>query len=286
MKTVIFLLPDSPMTSRLSREEKIWAIERLRDNMTGIENKHFKYKQVMECFGDPQMYLFFFITLGLTLPNSANSSFAAQIIQGFGFNSKQTALLSMPAGVVSSISVYSATWAASKTDQRAYNMVIQLVIGIVGGCLQVFMPAESQAGRLAGNYLTNCIAGPLPVLYSWVGSNVAGHTKKVTMNAIVLIAFSVGNIIGPLSFRGPDKPEYVPAKILVIAACVWAIFTTMLLRFYYMWQNKQRDRMHHVEQGEDNDRQGEQEVPLQVLADRQGWLKLMPLAIRGKCSIR
>lgn len=35
---VFMLLPDNPMKSRLTHEEKIWAIERLRGNQTGIEN--------------------------------------------------------------------------------------------------------------------------------------------------------------------------------------------------------------------------------------------------------
>ena len=38
--TVVFVLPDNPMKSRLTHEEKVWAVERLRENQTGIENKH------------------------------------------------------------------------------------------------------------------------------------------------------------------------------------------------------------------------------------------------------
>jgi sugar phosphate permease len=37
---VVIFLPDNPMKSRLTNEEKIWAVERLRGNQTGIENKH------------------------------------------------------------------------------------------------------------------------------------------------------------------------------------------------------------------------------------------------------
>lgn len=35
---VVWRLPDNPMKSRLTHEEKVWAIERLRENQTGIEN--------------------------------------------------------------------------------------------------------------------------------------------------------------------------------------------------------------------------------------------------------
>lgn len=36
--TTFLLLPDNPMRSRLTHEEKVWTIERLRENQTGIEN--------------------------------------------------------------------------------------------------------------------------------------------------------------------------------------------------------------------------------------------------------
>lgn len=37
---VVSFLPDNPMKSRLTHEEKVWAVERLRVNQTGIENEH------------------------------------------------------------------------------------------------------------------------------------------------------------------------------------------------------------------------------------------------------
>lgn len=73
---VILILPDNPMSARfLSREEKIWAVERLRTNQTGVENKHFKPKQCIECFLDPQTYLLSLATISMSVPNGALSSF-------------------------------------------------------------------------------------------------------------------------------------------------------------------------------------------------------------------
>ena len=42
-----------------------------------------------------------------------------------------------------------------------------------------FLPEDKKTGKLMGNYLTNCIGSSLPLLYSWVAANYAGHTKKV-----------------------------------------------------------------------------------------------------------
>ncbi|KAK1143289.1 hypothetical protein N8T08_006816 [Aspergillus melleus] len=50
---IIFFLPDSPVSTRyLTDREKRLAVERLRDNQTGVENKTLKLTQVWEAFLD------------------------------------------------------------------------------------------------------------------------------------------------------------------------------------------------------------------------------------------
>jgi hypothetical protein len=65
--------------------------------------------------------------------------------------------------------------------------------------------------------MTNAIGASLPLIYFWVAANYSGHTKKVTTNATLLMSFCLGNIIGPLTFRGATAPVYIPAKIAIMA---------------------------------------------------------------------
>ncbi|OLN85228.1 Thiamine pathway transporter THI73-like protein 2 [Colletotrichum chlorophyti] len=242
--TVILVLPDNPMSAGfLTREEKVWAIERLRGNQTGVENKNFKWPQFIECFTDPQTYLLALITIASNVPNGAVSSFQATIIKGFGYTSKETALLSIPSGAVSIVSILAATNIAGRFNQRAVNIIFLLIPGLVGAALMAFLPEDNKAGKLIGNYMTNCIGATLPLLYSLVGANYAGHTKKVTMNATLLICFCLGNIIGPLTFTAESAPDYVPAKIAIIVTCGLAMVFTLMLRFYYTWENRRRDKL-------------------------------------------
>ncbi|KAI0127941.1 allantoin permease [Xylariales sp. AK1849] len=250
---VILIMPDSPMTAKLSHEEKIWAIERLRENQTGVENKHFKPYQVLECFKDPQTWLLSLITISSSIPNGAVSSYQATIIKGFGYTSKETALLSIPSGVVACISVISAGVTSSRYNMRGPIIIVILLIGgILGGCLLAFSPQDSKGGLLAGQYLTNVIGSSLPLLYSYSAANYAGHTKKVTMNAVLLMSFCLGNIIGPLTFRDADKPNYLPAKITIVVTTAVAVALTGVLMAYYSWENKRRDKLHvgHKEDSE------------------------------------
>ena len=54
-------LPDSPLTARfLNEHERIVAIERVRNNETGIKNSHWKMSQMWEALRDPAVGVRFF----------------------------------------------------------------------------------------------------------------------------------------------------------------------------------------------------------------------------------
>jgi len=67
------------------------------------------------------------------------------------------------------------------------------------------------------------------------------------MNAILLMSFCLGNIIGPLTFTPNSAPNYVPAKISIIVTCTVAAILTIVLQMYYIRENKRRD--HLVDEG-------------------------------------
>jgi sugar phosphate permease len=240
--SITIFLPDNPMTSRLTHSEKLLAIERLRENQTGIENKHFKRSQFVEIFTDPQTYLIAIIVTAMDVPNAAMSSFTSLIIKNFGYTTKQTELLNVPNGAVSIVSILTVSYAAGRYNQRCLCVVASLSAGLLGGCLLAFAPRSNKSAQLAGNYLTQCAGSALPIMYSLAGANVAGHTKKVSMNAILLMSFCLGNILGPLTFRTEDEPDYVPAKIAIVATLAVAIVFTFGLRGYYVWENSRREK--------------------------------------------
>ncbi len=146
-----------------------------------------------------------------------------------------------------------ATYLAGRYNQRAILVIVLLLPGALGGALMSFLPPGAKAGKLVGNYLTNCIGAALPLLYAWVACNFAGHTKKVTMNAILLMSFCLGNIIGPETFKNKDAPDYIPAKVAIVATTLGAVALVVALRFLYQWENARRERnkdsvVHHTDE--------------------------------------
>ena len=48
---------------------------------------------------------------------------------------------------------------------------------------------------------------PFVVLLGWVSSTTAGHTKRTTMNTIVMIGYAVGNAAGPQYWKAKYQKE-------------------------------------------------------------------------------
>lgn len=48
---------------------------------------------------------------------------------------------------------------------------------------------------------------PLVLSLSWVSAVVSGHTKKITVNAIMLSAYCIGNSAGPFMWQAKYKPR-------------------------------------------------------------------------------
>ena len=111
---------------------------------------------------------------------------------------------------------------------------------------------KGTSARLAGFYLY--LLGPLGFIccLSCVSSNVAGHTKKVTTNAMFLIAYCVGNLIGPQTFISTQAPGYTGAKVAIVVCGFVSLFTLIAIYVSYYIENKKRNSrppvdMSHIE---------------------------------------
>lgn len=71
-------------------------------------------------------------------------------------------------------------------------------------------------------------------------ANTAGHTKKITTNAMLLIGYCLGNFIGPFFFKSNQAPVYslgIGMMFFCIAVQVVCLIAIWALLWY---RNKQR----------------------------------------------
>ncbi|KAI9441001.1 MFS general substrate transporter [Lactarius indigo] len=237
-----YLFPDSPTDAWfLTPSERVGAVKRLKENQAGVENKLFKRDQMSEALTDPKTFLFALIAVffGVTL-SLVNQR---QIItSSFGFSPLQTTLLSCVDGVVLVVAIFTSVEVVSRNPGSiSWVGIASFVPSILGVLLVSLLPWHNKVGLLFAIWLTN-IGGPGFILtLAWASQTTAGHTKRVTTNAIILSAYCIGNAAGPLMWKAQYKPRNrVPWTIIGIcyAACMLLLFS---IRVLLLRENRRRD---------------------------------------------
>ena len=237
----LFIMPDNQLNARwLSKSDRLRAIERVRINQQGIGNKHFKAYQLKEALADPLTWAFAFYALTSDIPNGGISNFFSQLIVSFGYTPEQSLLYGTPGGAVEVVTLIFCGYVGDRYGNRILLGASGLVVSIIGMVLIVALPLSNPSGRLAGYYLTQAAPTGFVALLSLIASNVAGYTKKTTVAALYLMAYCIGNIIGPQTFRPQDAPRYIPAEITIIVCWGACLVDFGLIYWYCRRQNRKK----------------------------------------------
>ncbi|KAI4248754.1 MAG: hypothetical protein LQ352_005818 [Teloschistes flavicans] len=248
---MFIMLPDSPVTAKLlTHRQRRLAIERLRENQTGVENKHLKAYQVREAFMDYKLYLFFVLGVVGNVPNGGISNFGTIIIKGFGFSTLNTTLMQIPYGIFICISILVCVFLNDRfKNRRCLFIILFLIPNICGAFSLRFTPVDQRVGRLISYYLTGPYNAAFVLVLSMQTANTAGHTKKVVTNAVLFLGYCTGNIAGPFFYKTSQSPTYSLGIWSMIVSHLMEVVVILLLWFLLSKENKRRDRIQSEEEG-------------------------------------
>lgn len=237
-------IPDTPVQAWfLTEEEKLLVVERIRSNHQGFGNKHFKWNQFRECISDYRIWLAFAFGVVDEIPNGGISNFTSILLNtDFGYSTKRSLVLNIPISVLGFgiTAIMGLLYGFSFIKSRIWISIMALSIALLGSCLLAFAPTKE--ARLAGLFIMQTSDVGFICVSSLFQSNVAGHTKKMVGNAMFLIAYCAGNIIGPQTFSSSEAPHYPTAKGCIVGCYSATIVLLMVMYFSYKWDNARRDK--------------------------------------------
>ncbi|KAH9039521.1 MFS general substrate transporter [Lactarius pseudohatsudake] len=237
-----FLFPDSPTSAWfLTDDERAKAVQRIQENQTGVENKHFKMEQMIEALTDKKTWLFALFAALDNIPNSLTNQ-RQIIVSSFGFTPLQTTLLGCVDGVVEIVTIYTGVTIASRIpNSRAWVAIAYFVPNLLGVFLVNFLPWHDKVGLLFSVWLTGVGTTGFVLALAWVSQTTAGHTKKVTTNAVMLSAYCVGNAAGPFMWQAKYKPRNHVPWIIIGVCYVTCMLLLFAIRVLLSGENKRRD---------------------------------------------
>jgi MFS family permease len=248
---IVIFMPDSPVTAKfLSNHEKRIAVERLKGNQTGVENKHFKMYQLKEAFLDPKLYLFYLLGVVGNIPNGGISNFGTIIIKGFGFSTLVTTLMQVPYGFFIAISILTCVFLNDRFENRRCMFILIFLCPNIAGAFGLrFVNEEHHVGRYICYLLTGPYNAAFVLILSLSIANTAGHTKKVVTNAVLFLGYCTGNIIGPFFYLSGSAPTYPLGIWSMIVSHLLEVCIISTFWFIFSRENKRRDRIQSQEAG-------------------------------------
>ncbi|PVF97423.1 MFS general substrate transporter [Serendipita vermifera] len=236
------LFPDSPTSAKfLNEQEKVVVIKRIKANQSGVETKTWKWEQFFEAIKDPKAYIFMLYAVLANFVGGIGIQYSL-IIKDFGFNVMQTTLLNIPSGACMIIVVTFSMWMLRKfPNARGWISVLSYIPSIISAILMIALP-NTRIGLLIAFYGLQLGCTPAVVLsLSWITTTTSGHTKKLTMHAMWLIGYSVGQMVSPQWWKDKYKPRNrVPWSILLTSYCCQVVII-LVLRWYLNRRNQIRD---------------------------------------------
>ncbi|KAK5731856.1 hypothetical protein LTR17_011068 [Elasticomyces elasticus] len=242
---MFFFLADSVVTARwLSNEDRTLAVERLRNNHQGVGSTQYKTYQAREAWLDYRTWTYVLFVLVTQIPSAGLVLLNSILVKSLGFDTKTTLLLSMPGGLVDIIANFGFGLMADRTHKRLLACLIATLVSIFGAALFIGLgnvsPLHARIGQLVGYFLMSGTSSTAWFLIiSLMSSNVLGHTKKTSSNAIVFTAQGLAYFVGPLCFT--DGPYYHKAKIMTLAMWIGALLLLATMWVLNWQENSRRD---------------------------------------------
>ena len=240
---VYFLLPNSPTTAKfLSRgNDRLIAIDRLRENNTGTKSSKFKWDQFWETYRDPKTYMWAAMWFCAACPSGGIGAFGGLITKGFGFNQFTAILMQIPTGAIGICTLLLSIYITNKIKMRWPVLAVIVIFPIAGAIGLVQVPRSKPGALMACYYVAYIFSAIQPLLVSWCNLNAAGTTKRVVTTATMFGALTIGNVVGPQVYLKREAPVYKTGLYVDIGCWCVELILVVSMGFYLRMLNRRQE---------------------------------------------
>lgn len=246
---IFFLYPNNPTDARfLTTKEKIWVIRRVQKTTgASIEQKTIKRYQIIEALKDPISWLFALSYFCQQLANNLAYQQNLLFTNVGNITNLDSTLVSVASGGYCVVCCLLTTPVMFfKKDLTAFVYIFWMVPCFASSIAMVTIPWDKSIALLAMICLASNFGIPWMTMFSWNTATCSGYTKKLTRNAIIMVAYCIANIISPQLWQEGDGPRYKSAWIVQI---ILSFFISPLLVFviWFVLRKKNKARLASID---------------------------------------
>ncbi|KAI0356827.1 MFS general substrate transporter [Trametes cingulata] len=242
--TAFFVLYDFPDTaSFLTPQERSYVVNRLKyDNSSVGEEEHFEWRQLWETVFDWRVLVCCLINMSVIAPVFGITLFLPSIINGFGFDTVTSQLLSIPPYVLATVTVIVWSKWSDILKMRSPFIFAGLLLGLVGFAINA--ANVSIGAKYFGTFLavTGSYAG-FPGNISWLGNNTVGQYRRAVAIAMQVTFANVGGTIACNIYRERDAPRYLLGHGIELGFVSMGLVLLPVMVTTYMRGNARKDAL-------------------------------------------
>lgn len=127
--------------------------------------------------------------------------------------------MTVPIYVVACFSVISFTYSSDRKKERGFHLAILSFMAMIGYGLLVLTRHSAVGARYVSLMIcTSGTYGYVPVMLSWSGVNIGGHTKRGVAIALIISIGQIGSVIGGQLYRNDD------GKLFILFIALMSVF--------------------------------------------------------------
>jgi hypothetical protein len=228
------------------REEKILVNRILRDDPTkgDMNNRQaVGLRLLWKATTDWEQWPLYFIGLMAYIPPSPPTTYLSYILRRLGFSVFQSNLLAIPSQFLYAVQLIILTWLSEKYKERAIFSSLSNIWIFPWLIALVTIPASASAWvRYA--LLSGLLSYPYchAILVGWNAKNSNAVRTRAVSAAFYNMFVQSGNIIATNIYRDDDQPLYRRGNKILLGICSFNIVLFYLVKAFYIWRNKVRDR--------------------------------------------
>ncbi|KAF5524818.1 MFS transporter prlL [Colletotrichum aenigma] len=233
-----FLLPDDPSETRwLTEEERKLAVERIRRDTVGHQERGSTWEGLKQACKDPKTWLFCLMQ-NLHISACSFNNFFPTIVRSMGFRSTTALLLTAPPYFVSGFLGIPFAWSSGRFNERTWHITAGLSLAIVGFAMTC--GSQNNAVRYTATFLYATGAYSVgSVILGWV-SNTLSQTpeKKAVAYSLVNVTANLAYIYCAYLWPSSDGPKYMMGFSSMIAFAAASIMCAWAMRAWLIRVNK------------------------------------------------
>ncbi|KIK17911.1 hypothetical protein PISMIDRAFT_209441 [Pisolithus microcarpus 441] len=252
-----FNMPPSPTQTKAWFRPKGWFTEReelimvnriLRDDPTkgDMHNREgLTLKRFWTAICDYDVWPLYILGLMFGIPNSPPATYLTLLLRDIGFNTFQTNLLTIPYQALGIFTMFGITLLSEYVGERTFVAMLEDLWTLPFLVALYALPSGPNPWIFFA-IVTGLLSFPYthPIQVGWCSRNAGGVSGRTVNASLYNMFVQASSIIASQIYVASDAPRYERGnRILIIICCVNLGILYPGTKAYYIWRNRQRDKI-------------------------------------------